>query len=128
MPSTVFKMAMRVRYFEPPQRSMDMLSARRTRGSACVTAPASSLRAALLLISFRRRAAQVRSRQLNALGMQTLRGGRGPAALEVARRLFALALKAWPLSTCGLTLLAANALLNPLFLTHTRGPPETLPP
>ncbi len=42
------------------------------------------------------RAAQVRSRQLNALGMQTLRVGRGPAALEAARRLFALALKAWP--------------------------------
>lgn len=44
------------------------------------------------------RAAQVRSRQLNALGMQYLRAGRGAAVLETARRLFALALEAWPAS------------------------------
>lgn len=44
------------------------------------------------------RAAQVRSRQLNAFGMQYLRAGRGATVLETARKLFALALKAWPAS------------------------------
>jgi len=44
------------------------------------------------------RAAQVRARQLNAFGMQTLRGRPGAAALETARKLFAMALQAWPAS------------------------------
>jgi tetratricopeptide (TPR) repeat protein len=41
-------------------------------------------------------AARVRSRQLNALGLSYLRLERGRAVLDTARRLFALALRAWP--------------------------------
>ncbi|MFH2010902.1 MAG: DUF2723 domain-containing protein [bacterium] len=44
------------------------------------------------------RAAQIRARQLNAFGMQYLRYPRYGRSLQTARRLFALALKAWPQS------------------------------